>query len=489
QQTTAIFPQIADGIVGGLRFTAEIEIENLGTAPFAATVEFFGGNGQPLSFDLRLLSAGSPPQLASRFEFSVPPGAMRLLRGGTASYAARAGWCRITLGLPSRASATYRLEALAAKESAAGAVPTKHLASPLSQVTVLRASPFDRLVIPVVQDLGGARLGVAAANTATRPISGTGTVYNENGQVAGSFAIQIDPMGQFLKFLDEAVSLPVNFRGLVLITWADTSVQGWGSVVGLLLYPNGVLAAVPITRSGSSTGSATTTDAFPHTADGQIPGFEYVAQIILMNGDARDLDSRLEFFDDAGAPVAMNLEAVGVSPAQSGSTFQIRVPAKGIRVLRGGNSGGPARSAWVRLTRGSNFFAGQVDFIVLPRSGAGKVEGMPLTQVSVQSSSEADTAFMPVIHDTSGSMGFALANDSSGPIAAMAMVLDEEARTVGSFPISIPFQGRAIGFLEEKMRLPEHFRGLLRIVWPSFNRSASTVGLVLYPNGVLAAVP
>ncbi|MBI4456476.1 MAG: hypothetical protein HY644_11310 [Acidobacteria bacterium] len=296
-------------------------------------------------------------------------------------------------------------------------------------------------------------------------------------------------MGQFLKFLDEVVNFPPNFRGLLLITWSDTSVQGWGSVVGLLLYPNGVLAAVPITRSGASTGSATTADVFPHTADGQIPGFDYVAQIILMNGDGRDLDSKLEFLDDAGNPVAMNLEVVGVAPSQSSNTFQVRVPAKGIRVLRGGNSGGPARSAWVRLTRGSNFFAAQVDFIVLPRLGAGKIEGIPLTQVSVQRAAEADPTFMPVIQDTSGSMGFALANNSTAAISATATALDEEARTVGSFPVNIPSQGRVIGFLEEKLQLPEHFRGLLRINWPSFSQTGSAVGLIQYPNGVLAAVP
>lgn len=494
-QQVVVLPQIADGVIaGGLRFTAQIEIESVDSTEFTASVEFFGTNGQPVAFDLQLLPDGSASELNSKFQFRVPPMSLRALRGGKGNYPARAAWCRVTTG-GAKVSVTYRLEAVAATDSVFPTMSTKHSIPPMTQVTVLRATPYERLVMPIVQDIGGAQLGIAVANNSTRTITGTGTVYNENGQIVGTFPIEIVPTGQLVRFLNEVVQLPANFRGLLHIAWTDSAVPGWGLVVGLVLYSNGTLATVPVVRAGTSTGTATTADVFPHTADGQAGGFDYIAQIVVGNGDTRDLDVKLEFIGSDGNPLPFSLEVVGVSGPRLDSVFQVTVPAKGVRVLRGGNSSSPAQSAWVRLTRSSNFLASQVDFIVVPRAASTKIDGVPLTQVSVQRAATSGIPSMSIIQDTGGGLGFAIANNnSSRTVSGTATIHDENAQVVGSFTVSVGPLGRLVSFLNEKLQLPEHFRGVLRFRWPdfsgpAFDQAGFVVGLVQYPNGVLAAVP
>src|SRR5262249_55416952 len=143
------------------------------------------------------------------------------------------------------------------------------------------------------------------------------------------FGVVVGAMGQFIKFVDEAVSLPQNFRGVLQIAWSGATP---GYAVGLLLYPNGTLAAVPVVPVGNS--SASVTEVFPHTADGVIPGFAYVGQIVLVNGDSRDIQVSVETFGDNGAPLSFNFEVVGVAPPDPGSVVLLTVPANSMRVLR-----------------------------------------------------------------------------------------------------------------------------------------------------------
>src|SRR6185369_8942266 len=92
---------------------AEIEIQNAGAADFAATVEFFGQDGKPAEFELRLLGRDSTPERSSRFQFPVPAGTLQTLRGGSGDYAAKSGWARVTAGAFGKVSVTYALTPIA----------------------------------------------------------------------------------------------------------------------------------------------------------------------------------------------------------------------------------------------------------------------------------------------------------------------------------------------------------------------------------------
>lgn len=500
-QTTYVFPQIADGDIGnGLRYSAELTVRNNSDTPVNVTVDFLGDNGQPVAFALGLASAGAGAETASRFQFSVPGRGLRVLRGGSGAYPARAAWARVTSEVRARPSLTYRLESTAAP------------GPPLTEVTVLdaRSSAGQKMAVPVVQDLGRARLGVAIANNLDRVLNGQATVYNENGISVGTFSVQVPANGQVVKFLNELVQLPANFRGLLQIDW---STAGNGIMMGLAQYPDGVLAAVPVLRANRSTTKSSPelpdspplvtfcgSTMFAHFAAGRTPAFDYLGQIVLANGESRTSSPRLRIFDNSGSPIAFGMATAGETAQQSASIFNLSVPPKGIRVLRSVDNGSEARSGWICFSGDASTM--QVDFVAVPPSQANLSEQRPITQVSV-GGREQYTLFtpcngcvhiLPVVQDTGGRTGFSVVNSLDQQISGVGTIRDEAGAVTGSFSFVLPPQGRLIDFVDQKFSLPPRFRGTLTFTWPGtrapdYLEAGYVLGLVQYANGVLAGLP
>ena len=145
---------------------------------------------------------------------------------------------------------------------------------------------------------GSIRSGLAVTNAGTTANTVTLEVTGLDGSLAVPPAtLALPPSGQTARFLDEILTLPDNFAGVLRVTST-----GEVAVVGLRLRinENGELK-MTTTPPSNETGPSTTADLFfPHLADSE----GWSTQFILFSGTAGQTASgTLSFIDASGQPL------------------------------------------------------------------------------------------------------------------------------------------------------------------------------------------
>ena len=170
-------------------------------------------------------------------------------------------------------------------------------APPLDSTTNLAMTPIMWILWPPGQ-AGSIRSGLAIANTTIT----TNTMTLEVTHVDGSLAVPpatraLPPSGQIARFIDEIVTLPDNFFGVLRVTsTGDVAVVG----LRLRINENGELK-MTTTPPSNKTGPSTTADMFfPHIADSGGGG----TQFILFSGTEGQASAEtLRFIDASGRPL------------------------------------------------------------------------------------------------------------------------------------------------------------------------------------------
>jgi hypothetical protein len=174
--TTLYFPQVADG--GGYR-TNFILVNPSGNAA-TAKLEFFAGNGTPLSLPI----AGV---LKTSHEVSLTPrGVARLVTDGTAS-GIRVGWVKVTSPVALGGSAIFQTLSGARITAEAGVA-----SSPLAEHFTL-----------YVESLGFTESGLALSNPNPGAVTVTLRLRDPSGQEVGSHSFSLPPFGHTAQFFTE----------------------------------------------------------------------------------------------------------------------------------------------------------------------------------------------------------------------------------------------------------------------------------------------
>ena len=290
---TVYFPHFADG--GG--WATELVLVNPTDLTIAGTVGFLGPGsdttaGAPVVLTLDDGSAGA------EFDYTIAPRSFRRFTTSNRLGEVKSGSVRATPDAGSAAPSGLVIfsYATAEKTLAEAGVPV----SP--EGTAFRV-PVDAFGTP--NQPGSIRTGLAVANTADVFNTVTLEVTRRDGTLAASpTTLTLPPSGQAARMLDEILTLPADFSGLLRVSSVFDV-----SVIALRIRINelGELK-VTTTPPSNETAAATSEDRFfAHFADSR----GWTTEFILFSGTAgQPASGTLSFFGDAGQP----LDLTGAQP-------------------------------------------------------------------------------------------------------------------------------------------------------------------------------
>ena len=290
---TVYFPHFADG--GG--WATELVLVNPTDLTITGTVGFLGPGsdttaGAPVVLTLDDGSAGS------EFDYTITPRSFRRFTTSNRLGELKSGSVRAT---PDAGSAAP--SGLVIFSYAPGEKTLAEAGVPVSPEGTAFRVPIDAFGTP--NQPGSIRTGLAVANTADVINTVTLEVTRRDGTLAASPAtLTLPPSGQAARMLDEILTLPADFSGLLRVSSVFDV-----SVIALRLRINelGELK-VTTTPPSNETAAATSEDRFfAHFADSR----GWTTEFILFSGTAgQPASGTLSFFDDAGQP----LDLTGAQP-------------------------------------------------------------------------------------------------------------------------------------------------------------------------------
>ena len=279
---TIYFPHFADGS----GWTTQVILVNPSDSAISGTVQFLGeGNGMteapPLSLMLNDGSTGST------FSYSIPPRSVRRLTTANPSGALSVGSLRAKAAggstLPSGLVIfSYVSRGVTVSEAGVAALPK---GSAFRVYVEASGAPGKA---------GSVRSGIAITNTSRASNTVRLELTHMNGsRAAASQTLSIPPSGQVARVIDELLSVPDNFSGVLRVTSsADVA------VVGLRVRIN-QRGEIKMTTTPPSNEEQVTSETtyFPHIVDSN----GWSTQFILFTGKAGVASSgTLSFKDQAG---------------------------------------------------------------------------------------------------------------------------------------------------------------------------------------------
>jgi hypothetical protein len=205
ETTTLYYPQIADG--GGYR--TNFVLVNPSDTATTATMEFYGGNGRPLS-----LAIGGTAR--TTLAVSLPAyNVARVLTDGTSSDL-KVGWARVTT--PS---------ALYWKTIGGSAIFQTVDGGRITSEAGVSSSPAGSHFLTYVDSLGFAQSGVAVANPNSTSTNVTFNLRNTSGAVVASVTKTLPAMGQTAQFFTQLFPQGFDeFEGTLELITNGPSISG-----------------------------------------------------------------------------------------------------------------------------------------------------------------------------------------------------------------------------------------------------------------------
>ena len=290
---TVYFPHFADG--GG--WATEVILVNPTDRTIAGTVGFLGP-GDPTTAGAPVVLTLDDGSAGSEFDYTIAPRSFRRFTTSNRLGELKSGSVRAT---PDAGSAAP--SGLVVFSYASGEKTLAEAGVPVSPEGTAFRVPVDAFGTP--NQPGSIRTGLAVANTADVFNTVTLEVTRRDGTLAASpTTLTLPPSGQAARMLDEILTLPADFSGLLRVSSVFDV-----SVIALRIRINelGELK-VTTTPPSNETAVATSEDRFfAHFADSR----GWTTEFILFSGTAgQPASGTLSFFGDAGQP----LDLTGAQP-------------------------------------------------------------------------------------------------------------------------------------------------------------------------------
>ena len=290
---TVYFPHFADG--GG--WATEVVLVNPTDWTIAGTVGFLGP-GDPTTAGAPVVLTLDDEAAGSEFDYTIAPRSFRRFTTSNRLGELKSGSVRATPDVGSAAPS-----GLVVFSYASGEKTLAEAGVPVSPEGTAFRVPVDAFGTP--NQPGSIRTGLAVTNTTDVFNTVTLEVTRRDGTLAASPAtLTLPPSGQAAWMLDEILTLPADFSGLLRVSsFFDVS------VIALRVRINelGELKVTTTTPS-NETAVATSEDRFfAHFADSR----GWTTEFILFSGTTgQPASGTLSFFGDAGQP----LDLTGAQP-------------------------------------------------------------------------------------------------------------------------------------------------------------------------------
>jgi len=277
--------------------------------------------------------------------------------------------------------------------------------------------------------------GFAVANTGSTAASTTYRLKNASGQLIASGTGAVGAGEHFAKFINElssvaaGFSLPAGFETGIAFGTLDIDSDQPLSVMALRLTYNqrgeGLFTSTPVADLNAQPAAGEV--SFPQLADGG----GYSTAIVLLNPTNQVQGGRLEFRDDAGAPLAVR--RIGGASAAS---FDLTIAPDGLVMFETDGSPAAVRIGWARWiptsgtggTVGSGMFRFALNGIVVTDSGVPSTQPSRRVRIYIDKSSGRDT-------------GIAIANPGSTPAAITINAYQLDGKTPVGNPTTLDLGG------------------------------------------------
>jgi sugar lactone lactonase YvrE len=208
-------------------WTTTFTLVNTGTAPAQASLDFFAGNGIPLSVPLVFPQSGATAGPESTATLTLNPGAGQLIQtAGSANLPTQEGWTQLL--------ATGSLSGFAAFQQANG--------TSIQEAVVPLETRNPMGFVIWYDNTGGNTTGIALANTSGQAGSIPVVIRDDTGAILQSTTIQLAADGYTSFDLASAYTPAAGVRGTVEF---DTPAGGQISVLGIQFSPTGAFSTIP----------------------------------------------------------------------------------------------------------------------------------------------------------------------------------------------------------------------------------------------------
>jgi hypothetical protein len=312
------FPQVVNGLLGGVKYQTNIFLLNNSAANATGTVYLYRQDGSPMT-----VSTNRGQQ--SSYDFKMAPGAsFHLETDGRGD--AVVGWVEVLSDIALSGSGSFVVN------DAAGAFQTE---------VGIGDSVRGRNLMLHVNSNAQEYTGFAVCNPSA---AGSANLSYELRRADGSLVtsksgVTLRPRGQNAEFVNQTFPsiAGTSFNGILVIKSPDQDVA-----VTTLRSHGANLTSLPSVPFVSDTGKAGEL-LFSRIADGQFGSLKYTTGFILLNNSTRSTSATVDLVNDKGAPLSLN---IGGSRKTS---FIVTIPAGGAVELTSDGSSSPASTGWASV--------------------------------------------------------------------------------------------------------------------------------------------
>jgi hypothetical protein len=310
--------------------------------------------------------------------------------------------------------------------------------------------------------------GVAVANISSSPASIPVTIRDDAGTAIGSATIDLPARGHASFMLGAQYAAAAGKRGTIRF---DTPGGGQISVLGLRAYGTEALTSLPVLGAAGAGGGSMAHVAFQG-------GF--TSTFYLVNTGAGAADFTLDFFDEAGAPLAVPLAFPQTGASQTAASLTRNLAAGAVLVIQAsGDAKAAAVTGSAQLTTG------------------GSVSGFEVfrwttfhQEASVALETRSPGTFLFPFDNTGDlSTGVALANRSGGLAAISVLLRDDSGAVLQSDTIHLAAHAHVSFMLNDASRYPLTAGRRGTIEFAAAPGAIAVTALRAKPDGTLTTIP
>ncbi len=431
-----------------------LRVVNLGATGAQVQLNFRADDGSAQSFRVASPPMQSSPSTAIASAFAtavdqtIPAGGMlEVDTSGAAGQPVASGWSQLLTGGSVDGFAVFDYRPTG--QEAVVPLETRNAASYLLA--------FD--------NTGSIATGLAIANLAASAANVGVVIRNDAGAQIGTGTINIPAKGHTSFMLTDAASgFPATAakRGTVEFV----TPQG-GRISALGLRASGAaITTLPVLANVGVAGGT-----MAHIACGA--GWQTV--FTLVNTGAASANATLNFFSDAGVPLALPLRFTGAMVTSTSVTQTI-----------------PAGGTWIIATQGQD--AGATVSGLAELTTTGNISGFAIFQnagqeaVTPLETRAATTYTMPFDNSNGLTTGIALANRSASSATVQVSAYFESGTFMTSASIVLPAHGHSAQMLPTWMPGTARYRGTLRLTIPA-GAQIGVLGIRATPAGAYTSIP
>jgi len=415
---------------------------NTAADPVRLNTKFYGDSGSPLQLPVRLLSGGGVgPLQAPEVNRTLPAGGSVVMETeGTGAEATEVGWARLET---SGAAGGYAIFRAGGQEA----------------VVPLESRNAAKYVL-WYDNTAGFVTSMALANADTHPASVAATtgiqavVKDENGTIIETQALELPPEGHTAFELVKRFPKTAGRRGTIEFA---TPTMGRISLLGLRFNANSFTTIPVLTKAATDGG----TGSMAQIASGG----GWKTTMTLVNLGATSATAKLCFFNDAGAPLTLDLTfpAVAGGGKVTGTSIERTISAGASLVIESEGAGG-VQAGWTQLET-----AGNVSGFAIFRSGG--QEAVVPVEMRTQGSSV-------VCYDNTP--GFVTSVAAVNPLPGQAItdviIRDEAGVITATDTLDLPGRGHTATELNKRFPQTANGRGTIEFR-PRGSGQTSVLGL------------